>query len=206
MIKINLLPVAKKKAPVIGRPRLPKLEFKKLKLPIGWIITGLLLIGLSLGVMQFVNLRFKQRGEQIQMDIAEMQRKIEVFKVDILKIEDAKRVKGELFQKIEIIRGLKESQRGPVRMMAALSDSIPQGLWLSDLKPIGESIYSITGYSLQTKSIVDFVNNISKSPYFYGTELANLAQATLPNYPMPIQQFEIRARIKYREGEGQVKQ
>lgn len=206
MIKINLLPVAKKKVPALGKARIPKLDLKKIKLPVGWIVVGLVLIGISLAIMALINLRFQQRTQQIQMDIAEMQRKIEAFNVDIMKIEEAKRVKGELFQKIEIIRGLKESQRGPVRMMAALSDSTPQGLWLSDLRPVGESVYNIGGYATQTKSIVTFINNISKSPYFYSVELVGLSQATLPNYAEGIQQFTLNARIKYREEEGQTRQ
>lgn len=206
MIKINLLPVAKKKAPAVGKAKVPKLELKKIKLPIGWIVVGLIFIGVSLAIMALINLRFQQRTQQIQSDIAEMKRKIEAFNVDIVKIEEAKRVKGELFQKIEIIRSLKESQSGPVRMMAALSDSTPPGLWLSELRPVGEAVYNITGYAIQTKLIVDFINNISKSPYFSSVELIGLSQANLPNYPENIQQFVLSANIKYRGEEGQTRQ
>jgi len=197
MIKINLMPTKRK--PTVAKPKVPKPKVAKVRIKVPWgtIIIGLILIGASLAVMSVINGRLDQQAEQIRFETADLNRKIAALKVDIRKIEEAKRVKGEVMQKIEIIRNLKEAQHGPVRMMAALSDSMPEGVWITDFRPESETVYSVSGMALNTKVLVQFIYALDASPYFHSIELLGLSRTVLPNFPLPLQSFSLKVNVKY---------
>jgi len=201
MIKINLVPTKKK--PTVAKVKVPKPKISKVKISVPWgtIIIGIILVGASIAVMNTLNGRFQRQAEQIRFETQDINRKIAALKVDIRKIEEAKRVKGEVTQKIEIIRSLKEAQRGPVKMMSSLSDAIPEGVWITDLRPEGEAVYNMQGMAINTKALVQFIYSLDATPHFHSIELMGLSRMTSPNFPVPLQSFSLKANVKYVKGE-----
>src|SRR5262249_35918319 len=61
-------------------------------------------------------------------------------------------------------------RRGPVRVMAELSDRIPEGVWLTSLETNGATI-KLSGESLDNELVALFLHNLSEPKYFTDADL-----------------------------------
>ena len=95
-----------------------------------------------------------QRDEQrrLQADLQGLQPLLE--QAARLKIE-----KAELENKVSIIGGLRGAQRQPARLLAAISQSLPEHLWLDTIRDTDEGL-EITGKSFDNTDIAAFMENL----------------------------------------------
>ena len=95
-----------------------------------------------------------QRDEQrrLQADLQGLQPLLE--QADRLKFE-----KAELENKVSVISGLRGAQRQPERLFAAISQSLPEHLWLDAIRDTDEGL-EITGKSFDNEGIAAFMENI----------------------------------------------
>ena len=158
MIKINLLsegkrPAAVRKARAVG-------EIRDLAL---WM----LLLGALLGVLVaagywwYLNGKLKEKQEEV----AQAQKEVDALQAVIKEVEDFKKKKKSLADKIAIINDLKLNQRGPVRVMDYISRALPELLWLDRLKMNASSI-EIEGRAFNPNAVANFMDNLDKVPEF----------------------------------------
>ena len=64
-----------------------------------------------------------------------------------------------------VIEQLRKGQTGPVHMLDQISRALPQMLWLTELKQVGDDVV-IDGRTTVLTSLTDFVTNLEASGYF----------------------------------------
>jgi len=84
-----------------------------------------------------------------------------------------KRQKVELDRRLTVVRRLRESRQGPVRLLSSLVNSVPEEptLWLTSLQQRGRSL-SMEGRSFDVGSLASFIDRLSDHrPPFRAVEL-----------------------------------
>jgi len=158
MIKINLLSEGKRPAAV--RKARAGGEVRDLAL---WM----LLLGALFGVLAaagywwYLNGKLKEKQEEV----AQAQKEVDALQAVIKEVEDFKKKKKNLADKIAIINELKSNQRGPVRVMDYISRALPELLWLDRLKMNASSI-EIEGRAFNPNAVANFMDNLDKVPEF----------------------------------------
>ena len=70
--------------------------------------------------------------------------------------------RAQLAERVSLIEQLRQGQGGPVRMLDQISRSLPDGLWLLELRQDGESIV-VRGRATALTALSDFVANLENS-------------------------------------------
>ncbi|NLH50144.1 MAG: PilN domain-containing protein [Myxococcales bacterium] len=191
MIRINLLPEVKRKAP--KRVKVAR------QIPFTWIISALIAVILAGAASLFIHLRMVDELHKRQQQMAQIQEDIKQYKVHQGLVEQARKQRNALAQKLEIISTLKKRQTGPVRLLDELAGAIPAKLWVTEMNETTSSM-SLSGYSLDHKQIALFMENLEKSPIFSNVELVSStaeAQAgkTKGAASMPVKSFQLNCQL-----------
>ena len=160
MIRINLLSEGRR--PVVARRAKAAFSLGDQDPSILLLATGLLL-GLLVGggLWWFKNSQIKNVEEKIARAEAEV-RELE----DIIKqVEDFKAKKAELETKIAVIQDLKLRQKGPVKIMDAISRALPELLWIDSLRLAGTSV-TLRGRAFNTDAVARFIGALNDVPEF----------------------------------------
>jgi len=154
MIKINLLSEGKRPAAV--RKARGAGEVRDLAL---WM----LLLGALLGVLAAAGYWWYLNGklQEKQEEVAQAQKEVDALQAVIKEVEDFKKKKKNLADKIAIINDLKSNQRGPVRVMDYISRALPELLWLDRLK-MNASTIEIEGRAFNPNAVANFMDNLDK--------------------------------------------
>jgi type IV pilus assembly protein PilN len=158
MIKINLLSEGKRPAAV--RKARGAGEVRDLAL---WMLLFGALLGVlaAAGYWWYLNGKLKEKQEEV----AQAQKEVDALQAVIKEVEDFKKKKKNLADKIAIINELKSNQRGPVRVMDYISRALPELLWLDRLKMNASSI-EIDGRAFNPNAVANFMDNLDKVPEF----------------------------------------
>ena len=73
--------------------------------------------------------------------------------------------KASLAERLAVIERLQTSKRAPVSLLQALSQSVPDGLWLLELKQTGASV-QVDGRALSLSAVSDFTERMQNSGMF----------------------------------------
>jgi len=155
MLQINLLPV-----------REVRKRFETRQIVLQQLLV-LILTGAAIGAF---HARLSSRIERTQGRIHQMEKDIAQFKPQIEQVEGFKKKKKELEKKIDVIESLDRARRGPVRILAELSDRIPDRVWLTNLETNGSQV-KLAGESLDNELVAIFVRNLGESKYFADVDL-----------------------------------
>jgi len=139
-------------------------------------VIGLILLGLAVaGGYWFLKKRdLAARQEQVASKQLEAQKLEQIIK----DVENYRKRKESLQQRINLINQLKQNQKGPVRVMDRISQDLPDLVWLDRLNMGGGAI-AIAGRGLNPNAIANFVENIKNDPMFEEPELNNLSQVSV---------------------------
>jgi Tfp pilus assembly protein PilN len=197
MIRINLLPEAKRKAPKAKgkKPIRPPRE-----IPFVWIIAGLIVVLITAAGLAMWHMGLVREQEDLQKQTTAIEGQISQMKVQQGLVQKAREQRNNLAQKLEIINTLKKRQTGPVNLMAQLAGAMPRRLWLSAMTQNSSAI-TLSGFAVDHRQIAEFMENLQKSPLFHGVELINIqtqqsgggGQQGAP--PVPLRQFEITCQL-----------
>ena len=135
MIEINLLPHREAKRAADLRQNLAVL------------VLGLVVVG---GVIALVDRNLSRDQLAAESAVRQLEADIARYRPEEQQVAAFKLKRGELEDKIDVIRGLDRARSGPVRILDELSNSTPERLWLTSL--ITEGI-AITHPRRQTRSI-----------------------------------------------------
>ena len=158
MIRINLLAVER------GRTR--KASRGVVISPAHRVTIGasLILIATVLGIgWWFMSLR--QQSAQLDRDIAVAEAETVQLRAVLAQVQKFEARKAQLTQRVTLIEQLRRGQSAPVHVLDEISKSLPERLWLADMKQTGED-FTIAGFAASLPSLSDFVANLEATKWF----------------------------------------
>jgi len=179
MIRINLLPTAKKKKkPVI------------LPTPFMYGLGALLVLIITAGA---VTLYMNSHISDLQAGIFTKEKRLNELKVVLKKIENYERDNEEFKRKAGIIEQLKRNQIVPLVLLDEVSEVLPKGVWLTKLTDQARFI-SIEGYAHSNSDLVGYVQNLKSLKFFQDVMLVESRQEDLEG--ISLYKFKLTFRIE----------
>jgi type IV pilus assembly protein PilN len=163
MIRINLLPIRD----------LKKQAQLRQQLYIFAATIGVVLIGI--GLVWFMDRRMMA---QLEDERATLQAELERLKPIVTEVNALEQREKMLHARLTAIQRLRSNQRGPVRVLDALSRNLPEQAWL---EAIDESagVYKVAGYALTNFAVADLLRNLQRSNEFTGVDLVSSEQMVI---------------------------
>jgi len=103
-----------------------------------------------------------QRSTQVDADIASAQQEQARLQSIIREVAAFNQQRAQLQQRVALIEQLRGGQSVPVQLLDAVSKSVPDMLWLTDLEQKGSGL-TIQGQSTTLISLSDFVGNLGNT-------------------------------------------
>ncbi len=171
MIKINLLKQVK------GGVSLQKVTIYK-QLAIG----GVAVLAI-LAILIFMEYTIHSQISMTQNNMTRLNQKLVQLNKEVKEIKNFKKMKIQIKSKLDVITTLGKNRAAEVHLMDELSKSIPinpanvlsKKLWLLSLAQHG-NLVQIKGIALDNSTIAQFMDNLSRNPYFSNVNLANTVQ------------------------------
>jgi Tfp pilus assembly protein PilN len=164
MIKVNLLSPERKEVAgaAAEAASFPEAE-KESKINTGAIIGATIITVGIIGLLYFTQ---AQTIEQKQQHLQERKARKKALDEVLKTLEELERAKNILEKKVKLISDLRSKQQDSVKMMDALSDALPEWVWLTNLSFSNRNL-SITGKALSNNLISDLINNLKGTGSFY---------------------------------------
>lgn len=162
MIKINLLSPEKKEISAISEGAAFIEEEREAKTNIVAVIVPLVL---TIVVIAFLYITQKATLDSKEKLLKERKARKEQLEVVLKEIENLEKTRDLLARKVKIIENLKSQQQRTVKMMDQLSKSLPDWVWLTNLRFSSNSL-SLSGKTLTNSLIADFINNLRATNFF----------------------------------------
>jgi type IV pilus assembly protein PilN len=178
MIKVNLLPVKRKKKP---KP-LPTF----LLATIAATVAACLIMGY---LVFFFSSRLSDRKARFTKNEkinAELKEKIKA-------VEDFEKRNKSFKERNDIIEQLSRNRSVPARLLDELSSLQPAGIWLKTLSVTGDTIL-LDGYGFTNNEIVTYVDNVKGSPMF--TEVYLQESKSMEFEKIPLYMFKLTMKMK----------
>ena len=178
MIKINLLPVKKKK--------------KAKPLPT-FLIVAVGVVIVSIAVMFYLNYFFQSRLASRQAQVTENERKLEELANKIKAVDDYEKRNAEYRKRKDIIEQLGKNTAVPVRILDEISTLLPVGVWLTSMNITGDSI-NLKCSAFSNTDVVNFINNLKGSKILADVYLQESVQAQQGGFT--IYNFGVTCKVK----------
>jgi type IV pilus assembly protein PilN len=156
MIRVNLLAVERErsKKPLVAIPAAQRVT----------IGASLILILTVLGLgWWFWSLR--QQSLAVDREIASAEGETQQLRGVLSQVQKFETRKAQLQQRVTLIEQLRRGQSGPVHVLDTVSRSLPERLWLTDMKQTGAE-FTISGFSTSMTALSDFVGNLETTKWF----------------------------------------
>jgi type IV pilus assembly protein PilN len=121
-----------------------------------------LLLVLSTAGIGYWYYSLNQRSAQVDADIVSAQQEQARLQSIIREVAAFNQQRAQLQQRVGLIEQLRGGQSVPVQLLDAVSKSVPDMLWLTDLEQKGTGI-TIQGQSTTLISLSDFVGNLGNT-------------------------------------------
>lgn len=178
MLQINLLPV-----------REVRKRFEARQILLQQVLVLLLTVA-AIGAFQA---RLSSQMQRTQARIQQMDKDVAQFQPQLEQVEAFKKKKKELEKKIEVIESLDRARRGPVRILADLSDRIPDRVWLTSLETNGSQV-KMQGESLDNELVAIFLRNLGESKYFGDVDLDG-TKLSKEKHGLNLVKFDLKATL-----------
>jgi type IV pilus assembly protein PilN len=161
MIRINLLSVEKPIAATASSG--PKFSLN-LSAKAGPVAALFVLAGCA-GYIALDYLNLQQQDAALHQELIAARAEKARLQPILREVERFEAQKRDLQQRVNLIEELRQNQVGPVHMLDQISRSMPDRLWLIDMKQTGNDV-SLDGKTSTLSSLADFVANLEASGYF----------------------------------------
>jgi type IV pilus assembly protein PilN len=112
--------------------------------------------------------------------------RIAAAETELTRLKDAAKLvdqlatrKSELAERLSLIDRLRSSKRGPVTLLETVSRSVPDGLWLIEIKQVGGSV-QVDGRAMSLTAVTDFTERLQNSGLFeHPVEILTTATETV---------------------------
>jgi type IV pilus assembly protein PilN len=189
MIRINLLAVERDRAK--RRPAAaakgPQAAQQRIALACSLI---LVLTALGVGWWYW---SLKVQSDRIEEDIVTSQKETARLRTLIQQVQTNDARRAQLQERVGLIEELRKGREGAVRMLDEISRSLPDMLWLTEVKQQGADL-TITGRCTSLTALSDFVDNLKLGGYFKPVEiLDSQVEGTSPPGVSGLTRFSIKA-------------
>jgi type IV pilus assembly protein PilN len=186
LIKINLL--------AVDRDRVKR----KSKFAVGEKVTvgcSLILVVTAL-LVGWWYWSLQNESKDLDLQIADAQRETVRLQNVIQQVQQFEGRRAQLQQRVTLIEELRKGQTGPVHLLDQVSRSLPDTMWLTELKQTASDV-AIEGRCTTLTALSDFVSGLETSNYFERpVEIVDStvepASATAPE----LIRFSVKARFK----------
>ena len=176
MIRINLLPV--------------KAAQKKEMLQAQLIVVALAMIA-TLGLCAAAYMYVAGEVEERQARIDQKQAEISQLMKKIGEVNQFKKRQQALRAKLDVLDQLKASRGGPLYLLDALYEALPEKLWLIKFQE-GSGRASMSGIGVNEETVAQFMRNLEASDFFEGVELKVTKQIVQDQ--IKFQQFDLSCK------------
>lgn len=114
--------------------------------------------------------------EEVREEVATAEAEVERLRPILAEVEEFKQKQADLERKIEVITNLKNQQRGPVRVMDAVSRGLPELLWLDRMEVKATQI-QLTGRAFNVNAVSNFIESLDKVPEFKEPQLRRVNES-----------------------------
>lgn len=178
MIKVNLLPIKRKKKP---KP-IPS-----------FVVTMVIITIITIIVMANLVFLFNARLSKKRTLFKNNESKIAELKQKIKEVENFEQLNKTILQKNSIIEQLRKNQSIPVKLLNEANNLLPNGVWLDKMTVSGENV-SMEGYAFANSDIVTYVDNMKNSQIFTEVYLQESKSTTIENTPLYM--FKLTFKMK----------
>ncbi len=178
MIRINLLPVKRRKKPIPVPPFIGALV----------VILFCTAIGLAY-TSSYLNKKIKSYTVQRQNN----QKKIAELDKQIREVQNYEANNKAFEEKKNIIERLQQTQNAPVRLMVEMVSRVTGGVWLDSLEE-NNWLIKISGKGFSNAEIVTFVDSLKGSEYFSNVVLVETKKINIED--VPVYSFKIMMHMK----------
>jgi type IV pilus assembly protein PilN len=154
MIRVNLLGVVPRRA---RRPLLPENQKSA--------FAGLVILLATGGGVFGWHWQVTAAEKQVNVQIASAEAELARLKSVAVLVDRANARKLDLTERLGLIDRLHRTQRDPVQLLEVVSRSVPDGLWLLELKQQGTAV-QIEGRAVSLTALTDFVERLQSSGRF----------------------------------------
>ncbi len=159
MIRINLLP----------QDELPKQS--SLKLPnVGAFAPLAIVLVAALGIGS-AHIYQSQKISALKEVIAQEEAESRRLAPEIAKIKRLNQQRKDLNDRLDVITQLDSDRYFRVHLMDELNRSLPSHMWLTRFEDVGGDTYAVEGVTFSNFLVSDFLQNVTRSPYFSGINL-----------------------------------
>lgn len=156
MIRINLLAVERERA----RKRVVLIPAAH-RVTVGATV---ILIGTA-AVIGWWFLSLHRQSAQLDIDLAQAETETRQIRSVLEQVRKFESQKATLQQRVTLIEQLRSGQYAPVHLLDEVSKSVPDRLWLNDLKQAGAD-FTIAGMTDSMTAVSDFVANLEGTRWF----------------------------------------
>lgn len=178
MIRINLIPEPEKR------------DMRG----VGQLVLGLLVIVALFAVLGALHVMQGRRIEEVDRKITRAEKRVKELEAIKEKVDDFKAKNEELNRRIDIIKVLESNRTGPLFVMDALAEAIPNKAWLDEFTEKGQQA-RLVGIADNEFTVADFMKSLETSPYFVSVELGVIKKTDIRN--LDLRNFIINARLDY---------
>ena len=158
MIKINLLAVDREKTKRKAKSSAFQLGQKTSAL------SSLILIGTAL-LLGWWYWSLKNDSAELDQQIVDAQNETARLRNVILQVQQFEGRRAQLQQRVTLIEQLRKGQTGPVHLLDVISRSLPDTMWLTELKQSGADLI-IDGRCTSLTALSDFISSMELSGLF----------------------------------------
>ena len=184
MIKINLLTVDRERAK------------RKTKFQIGQKITAacsLILVAAAL-VVGWWFWSLQRDSAELDQQIADAESETQRLQSVIQQVAQFEGRRAQLQQRVTLIEELRKGQTGPVHLLDQISKSLPESMWLTDLRQAANEI-TLEGRCTSLNALSDFVSALEASNLFERPVEIVDSRVEAATAPLPeLIRFTVRAR------------
>ncbi len=186
MIRINLLTVDRDREPVTHKAAFQ--SGQKVTIACSFIlVAAALVVGWWFWSLQ-------RNSADLDRQIADAERETQRLQSVILQVTQFEGRRAQLQQRVTLIEELRKGQTGPVHLLDQISRSLPDSMWLTDLRQKDSEI-TLEGRCTSLNALSDFVSaleasNLFERPVEIIDSRVEAATATMPE----LIRFSVRAR------------
>ncbi|HXX58439.1 MAG TPA: PilN domain-containing protein [Thermodesulfovibrionales bacterium] len=168
MIRINLLPVKRK---------------KKAKPLSAFVITSTFVILILLIALAYLFFYYDANLQSAKKTVETNKQKIVDLKEKIKEVEDFEKLNKTYDERTKVIEQLRRNQNIPAMMLDEISRDLPAGIWLQSLTISGGNV-NIDGFGFTNADVVAYVDNLKKSNKFSDIYLQESKQTEIEKIPL----------------------
>jgi len=137
----------------------------------------------------------RREANQLTDDIAAAEQETARLQTLIVQVRQFEERKKQLEQRVTLIEVLRRGQSSPVHVLDAVSRSVPEMLWLTQLEQKGADL-TIEGRCMTLTSISDFVDNLGRSGWFKKpVEIVDSQLEVAPGGTGDMIRFTVKAQV-----------